>query len=637
VERRVFHLVLGMVFLWAPLAFFTPAAEGFTLTKEILAASGLAFLLVCAPAAGWKPILGGGIARLSILFAAWMFCISLFTAVAKAEVFRGIIHTLLLSGGILAVLRVSQGRPDLIRRALDLSLLAGGLVSILGILQGFGVDRALHWTSRFDGRVFSTLGNPNYLGGHLVALLPAAFLRMVSVRGRGRAGWGLVTLLLFVALMMSRVRGSYLALGVSFALLGFLFLTPWGLSVSRPNRRFLLAGYGGTLLAALLTVMSLGGFSIFSLEGETARQRLETWKVTWLMVKDRPLLGSGVEQLKVLYPAYQHRPFKPDDYEKHPYTHTEHVHNEFLRIHQEGGLVGLGLFLLLLGMWARELIRRLSDANPDTLERALLLGSAGGVTAVLVQAMSNFPLQIAPTTVLFALYLAIPAAREGAVRVPASLPRGRVLALSLTALVLLVGFKTLAASVAFRNLTGELQLGRIGLAQDFGQRLLSLDPHHSKGWFNYGKALEAARLPATALEAYQKAVELAPYSVEAMTAEAAVQMQTDQPIPAFVRAEKAAEIAPNYAGPHFIRGAALFRFGRFEEAAGAFRAALRVIPGHFDSWMNLGVCLIKMGDREGAVEAWRRALEIQPGDPTVQTYLRANGALPEGAPKERPR
>jgi O-antigen ligase/Tfp pilus assembly protein PilF len=627
VSERVQRLVLGMVFLWAPLAFFPPAAEGFTLTKELLAASGLAFLMASIDAGTWRRALADGVVRAALVLAAWMFGVSLFTAPSKAEVFRGIVHTLLLGGSVAAATLWVLSRPEAWRRALALSVLAGGIMALLGILQGMGLDRALHWTSRFDGRVFSTMGNPNYLGGHLAAVLPPAFLLALSARGGRRALWGGIAALLFAALLLSRVRGAFLATAASFTLLGLLFAAPWGRPLARPNRGLLLSGYAVALLAGLLTVASLGGFSIFSLRGETARQRLDTWQAAWLMVKDRPLLGWGVEQLKVLYPAYQHRPFKPEGYARHPYTYTEHVHNEFLRIHLEGGLAGLALFLALLFLHARALARRLSDPSLGDADRALLIGSAGGVAAVLVQSLSNFPLQISPTTVLFGLFLAGPAAAGGGTVSPGAW-RGFGRPLAVTALVLLVGTRALAASVAFRNLAGELQLGNARQASEFGRRLLSLDPGHSKGWFNYGKALEAERLPATAIEAYQRAARENPYYVEALAAEAAVQLQNGQPIPAFVAAEKAAGIAPNYAGPHFIRGTALFGFGRFGEAANAFRAALLVVPDHFDSWLNLGTCLIKDGDRDGAVAAWRRALELKPGDPTATSYLRANQAIP---------
>ena len=621
--------MLWMVFFLAPLAIFTRSAEGFTLSKEALAGTGLAFLLASAPGGGWKHVLRERMLTLLLLFTAWTFTVSLFTAPVVAEVFRGCVHYALLAGTVAAVLLVSNTRPGLYGRVLRLSLLAGLLMAIYAILQGIGIDQALRWTTRFDGRVFSTLGNPNYLGGHLAALLPPAFLLALSATDRRRKlGWSLVTAVLFIALLMARTRGAYLAMGASFAVLGLLFLSPWGAPTARRERRLLLAGYGVAVLLACLMVMRLGGPSIFSPRGDTAQQRMATWKAAGVLFRDHPILGAGIDQLKVLYPAYQHRPFTPDQYKDHPYTTTEHVHNEFLRFLLDGGLVGLLLFLAVLASFGAGFVRRVRDPLLGERDRALLLGAAGGVTAVLVQSMSNFPLQIAPTTVLFALFLAAPIAVDR--ETPPFPGRRRVTILPFVAagLVMLMALRALSISVAYRNLLGETELRNYKMAVDYGQRLLTRDPGNYKAWFAYGKALEGGMIHDTAYAAYQKTWEIDPWHVESMVSAAGLRLYQDRDIEAFTLIDKACAITPNYPLAQFMRGGLLFRMGRSADAAEAFGMAVKCSPGHFDSWLNLGVCRIKSGDPSGAVAAWREALQLKPSDGTVKSYLRANGALP---------
>lgn len=63
------------------------------------------------------------------------------------------------------------------------------------------------------------------------------------------------------------------------------------------------------------------------------------------------------------------------------------------------------------------------------------------------------------------------------------------------------------------------------------------------------------------------------------------------------------------------RGAALRRLGRFDEALGSYRMALREREAYPEAWFNIGVGLSEAGDREGAVEAYQRSLDIDPDQP----------------------
>lgn len=57
------------------------------------------------------------------------------------------------------------------KRAIYFLLASGVLVSVYGVLEHFGIDKDI-WVQDVQNRVFSTLGQPNWLAAWLVALMP---------------------------------------------------------------------------------------------------------------------------------------------------------------------------------------------------------------------------------------------------------------------------------------------------------------------------------------------------------------------------------------------------------------------------------------------------------------------------------
>ena len=70
----------------------------------------------------------------------------------------------------------------------------------------------------------------------------------------------------------------------------------------------------------------------------------------------------------------------------------------------------------------------------------------------------------------------------------------------------------------------------------------------------------------------------------------------------------------NEAAAHAGLGYALIQLGRFEDAAAAYREALRIDPGNAVTNKDLGYALIELGRFEDAAAAYREALRIDPGN-----------------------
>lgn len=625
--ERLPSILLALLFAWMPLVFFVRAADGFTLTKEVVAALGVAGLGVFALDGGAR-LLRFVLVQAVLGFTLWMVLDSLAVGELKMEAVKGSVHILLMAGAFLAVVSACS-RGISYEKLIHGALLAGGLMALYGLFQTVGWDR-LHWNTHFESRAFSTLGNPDYLGGHLAVLLPLAFI--LTLRSPALSKTWLwyrgVTLVLFVGLLTTRVRGSFLALGGAALFLGVAFFTSWGRPLFNRSRRFVLLTLGVLLVGVIAFLARHGGLEAFSVHQFSVRQRVEIYKVAWEMVKDHPWLGIGLGQVGVQFPAYQARPFSPGDFAQHPYTYSEHIHNEFLQFWVEGGLPGLLLFLAVLLAFVLAVARFLRNPETKARDKEIMIGVAGGVTALLLQSLSNFPLQLAPTTVLFGLLLAAPLALRPAPPVPFSLSGGRRVLLALVGLAVLgLGARALAASIAFRDTVGETSLGHSPLAVYYGGRLVGLSPRNPKAWNAYAGALESGGQAEQAFQAYGKSLGLNPQYVESLLAMAKIRLSQGNFGETLDLCRKAEAVTPNYAAPLWPMAISLFELQRYGEAAKAFEQFSTYSPNDFQAYLNLGVCYIKLKRKAEAVAAWKRAYALNPADPQVAQYLKANGGL----------
>jgi putative inorganic carbon (HCO3(-)) transporter len=109
-------------------------------------------------------------------------------------------------------------------------LLSAILVSIYGVLEHFGID-AKYWVQDVQNRVFSTLGQPNWLAAWLVALIPIPMAMLLSETQNARRktkenvsriSYLVLLALFYLTLLYTKSRSALLALAPS-------YLIFWGL------------------------------------------------------------------------------------------------------------------------------------------------------------------------------------------------------------------------------------------------------------------------------------------------------------------------------------------------------------------------------------------------------------------------
>ena len=228
--------------------------------------------------------------------------------------------------GVYALIRQLLANSPLWWDRLVAALLAGELLtSVIGIRQLYADSGELaRWSdnnSVAEGtvRIYSTLDNPNLLGGYLLPILPLAVVALLRWRGLPQRLFALASLVLgIVALVLTYSRGAWMGMVASLGLLGLLLAMRqtrhWPPFWRRTLPLLLLLG-SAVALVVLVTQVEPLRVRVMSLvagrEDSSNNFRINVWTSALAMVQDRPWLGIGPGNtaFNLIYPLYQQPKF----------------------------------------------------------------------------------------------------------------------------------------------------------------------------------------------------------------------------------------------------------------------------------------------------------------------------------------
>ncbi len=205
-------------------------------------------------------------------------------------------------------------------------------------------------------RACGTFLHPNVLGGFLFCSIMASFYLCVEeVTRLKRLFLQVMILLQFFALYLSFSRAAILALFLSALVWCFLQLK----QKSRSRGLAILAGtvVFSALIGAIVLYPQLkarGGIINYNKTSQEAdSERLIYMKVAAKMIKEHPLLGVGYNNFQI-YSQHEQPRFP------HNYIHSK-VHNIYLLIASEAGLIGVSIFLLFILAILRAALKKMAD------------------------------------------------------------------------------------------------------------------------------------------------------------------------------------------------------------------------------------------------------------------------------------
>lgn len=248
-------------------------------------------------------------------------------------------------------------------------LAAGALVAGYAIIQRLGLDWIKTWGS--PGRPTSTMGNPDFWPHYLSMLAPIAFGRfLANPNPEGKLGWLAYLALLLGSILISKTRGTYLALGAA----AVAFITRTDRQALVRNRWWLL----GLAVSSAPFLSGLAKKASKIIRGGLG-QRLRLWKLGIRVWLKRPIFGWGNDAIREPMQS-----MKTPDVVKGEDGSIDRSHNQLIDELSMRGIVGLSSFMTF---WCSVILH-----SPQTPVGA---GRAGAIAAFLGQSLVSF--QVAPT------------------------------------------------------------------------------------------------------------------------------------------------------------------------------------------------------------------------------------------------
>jgi O-antigen ligase len=247
-----------------------------------------------------------------------------------------------------------EANTDAKKERLVLAVMAGFIfVCGTALLQKF-LPGFLQWwnDAEFNGRIYGTLANPNYLAAYIVMVMP--LLLGNFFRKKYRLFSALAFVLGAAALLYTLSREGFLAFLVS--LLFFLLIVAIFKKAKKTIAGLVLipllaAGFVGYVITHQQEswVQNTPFIQRLTTDGDnvsSAQTRLEIWGATLKQIAASPLLGFGPETFAVTFPQFA--PATVNTREDQGEI-ADHAHNELLDFGAQIGIPGAIAYLCFIG------------------------------------------------------------------------------------------------------------------------------------------------------------------------------------------------------------------------------------------------------------------------------------------------
>ena len=310
----------------------------------------------------------------------------------------------------------------LVRTRTRLVVLAGTIVGV-GFLEAlFGTASLVGWVefsvlsgTTDTGEATGTFANRNHYSAHLAMGIAAACGLLIASFGQFRLGkdwrqtmysyldwlmsWRTLLLIPLVvmssAMLLSTSRAGVLGFFMASVLVLLFSYIVRGSSVADLH----IVPFG--VIAVAAGVAWFGAESLirrvahFSLASE---ERLEQWRLTWKMIQDYPITGSGAGTYEHIFPLYREGTLRPLIY--------DHAHNDYLELLSGYGIVG-SLLLAAAVVSILFVVMRAYRRRHDPLIRGMLFASLAGSGSMLFFGIVDYNFHIPANAAYFFVLLGI--------------------------------------------------------------------------------------------------------------------------------------------------------------------------------------------------------------------------------------
>jgi len=502
------------------------------------------------------------------------------------------------------------------------SLFTATIISIYGILEHFGID-AQYWVQDVKNRVFSTLGQPNWLAAYLVGLIPLVWA--LSLNKQNPFILNTSYLILYTCLLFTKSRSGFLGFLTAFSLFWLLTL------INIKNRRqvlnrFLFFAFSTLFLSLVIgTPFTPRASQIYKKFTKITPSPIQTtskpkpqpggtpsgeirkivWRGAIKIFQHHPLLGTGPETFAYSY--YWYRPREHNDTSEWDFLYNK-AHNEYLNYLATTGIFGLGSYLLVIAAFIGWNLKKIRQ-TPKARCYALLSGYSGLLAA------HFFGFSVVITNLFFFLFPALALVLYQDTKKKLTLKQTKSnWNSSLTIILILFSLfiinysllKYWYADTLFAKAKKETKAGNVVEAFQHLQKAVKI----RKEPLYYNELANASSVLSVLLQQQKEATaasQMAQFSIE--------------------QSDKALKISPYNLNYWKTRTKMFYNLGQvnsdyYQKALKTLLQASKLAPTDAKIFYNLSVLYRYLGEKQKAMETLKKTLKLKPDYPAAQKKLK---------------
>ena len=301
--------------------------------------------------------------------------------------------------------------PERLRSLANFLIVFGLALAVFALIQHFTWEGKLFWARPTKAAGAGTGGpfvNRNHFAGYMEMLIPIPVVLALSRRTgfEARLFYGFAAGVMGVAEVASLSRGGMISLFACLLFVAAITASNKDQSRSQRHSSFVLRPVyfiALMLIAILVGVFWVGAdFDILkriadeSLSSNSPMGRGGIWRDTWAMFCAHPIFGVGLGAFETVYPIYGR---------SNGSLLIQFAHNDYLQILSDAGIIGGALAVWFIAMLARAGVKIIR--HEGSMSRAIQLGGAAGIFALLIHSFFDFNLQIPSNALLFLILSAV--------------------------------------------------------------------------------------------------------------------------------------------------------------------------------------------------------------------------------------